>query len=175
MGIFLMGVAFGVLATLARPQMAENLFENLRQILGRGGDALNEPFKMFTFIFLNNTRVALLSALGGFLFGIVPVGILFFNGFIVGVVVEHSYLNGVALSTLVLSIVPHGIIEIPAFGVAGLGGIEWYLEIIRGEGSMGERFRRGFFKAMKLLAISVAMLLVAAFVEAYITPKIAGI
>lgn len=175
MGVFLIGVAFGILATLARPEMAESLFENLRQILGRGGNSLDEPFGMFTFIFLNNTRVALLCALGGFLFGLVPIGVLFFNGFIVGVVVEHSYLNGVALSTLLLSIVPHGIIEIPAFGVAGLGGIKWYLEIVRGEGEMGERFRRGFFNAMKFFALSVVMLLLAAFVEAYITPKIAGI
>jgi len=176
LGVFLIGVALGMLFTVANPNFAESMFENLRKLLGQKiGDVHGDSFGMFLLIFSNNARVAIIAALGGFLFGIVPIGILLFNGFVVGIVVEYSYLQGTPISTLILSIVPHGMVEIPAFAVAGLGGIEWYLEIIKGEGTVGERFRRGFKNSMKMLGISIALLLVAAVIEAYITPALAGI
>lgn len=176
LGMFLMGVAFGIIFTVLNPQFAERMFENLRTLLGQKiGKVSADPFATFLLIFSNNTRVAIIAALGGFLFGIVPVGILFFNGFVVGIVMEYMYIKGTSLLKLILSIVPHGIVEIPAFAVAGVGGIEWYLEIVRGEGTVGERFRRGFGISLKMLAISIGMLLVAALIEAYITPRIAGL
>ncbi len=52
--------------------------------------------------------------------------------------------------------------------------MEWYLEIINGEGTVGERFLKGFKGAMRMLALAIIMLLAAAFVEAYITPAIAS-
>ncbi|MCD6558879.1 MAG: stage II sporulation protein M [Palaeococcus sp.] len=176
LGVFLIGVALGIVFTVLNPQFAERMFENLRTLLGQKiGQAGEDPFTTFLLIFSNNTRVAIIAALGGFLFGIVPMGILFFNGFVVGIVMEYMYLKGTSLLKLILSIVPHGIVEIPAFAVAGVGGIEWYLEIAKGEGTIGERFKRGFGTSLKMLAISIGMLLVAAFIEAYITPKIAGL
>lgn len=176
LGIFLIGVAVGIIFTLVNPQFVENLFANLKQVFGQKfGTGAFDSFKMFWVVFLNNSRVAVLATFGGILFGIVPIGILFFNGFIVGIVVEYHYLQGMSMSRIILSIVPHGIVEIPAFALASLGGIEWYMEIIKGEGGIGERFKAGFRKAMRMLAFSIVLLLIAALIEAFITPKLAGI
>ncbi|WP_175060042.1 stage II sporulation protein M [Thermococcus sp. 2319x1] len=173
LGIFLAGVLFGVVFSFLSPNSAENLFSNLRQFFG-GVVENTDRFSLFTFIFLNNSRVAVICALGGVLFGIVPAGILFFNGFIVGVVIQYFNAQGESLAKILLAIIPHGVIEIPAFAVAGMGGVEWYLGIINGEGTVGERFLRGFKRAVRMLALALVMLLVAAFVEAYITPAVAS-
>ncbi|USS41161.1 stage II sporulation protein M [Thermococcus aggregans] len=175
LGVFLTGVLFGVVFSILSPSSAENLFSNLRQFFGGVVEENTDKFGLFAFIFLNNSRVAVICALGGLLFGIVPAGILFFNGFIVGIVIKYFNAQGESLAKILLAIIPHGIIEIPAFAVAGLGGVEWYLELINGEGSLGERFLSGFRKSMKMLALSLIMLLVAAFVEAYVTPVIASV
>ncbi|ALM75000.1 stage II sporulation protein M [Thermococcus barophilus] len=174
LGTFLIGVSLGVVFTVLNPQFAENLFLNLKQIFSDKLNGVPDSFALFKLIFLNNTRVAILAAFGGVLFGVVPLGILFFNGFLVGIVVEYSYLQGESLTKILLSILPHGIVEIPAFAIAGLGGIEWYLEIIKGEGTLGDRFRRGFRTAMRMLGIAVFLLLIAALIEAYVTPSLAG-
>jgi len=174
LGTFLIGVSLGIVFTVLNPQFAENLFSNLKQVFSGKLDGVQDRFSLFKLIFLNNTRVAILAAFGGVLFGVVPLGILFFNGFLVGIVVEYSYLQDKSLTKILLSILPHGVVEIPAFAIAGLGGIEWYLEIIKGEGTVGERFRKGFGIAMKMLGMAIFLLLIAAFIEAYITPSLAG-
>lgn len=174
LGIFLAGVLFGMVFSLLSPNSAENLFSNLRQFFGGAIGENTDKFSLFSFIFLNNSRVAVICALGGVLFGVVPAGILFFNGFIVGIVIQYFNAQGESLAKILLAIIPHGMIEIPAFAVAGMGGVEWYLEIINGEGTVGERFLRGFKRAMRMLALAIIMLLAAAFVEAYITPAIAS-
>ena len=174
LGAFLIGVLAGIGFTFLNPQFAENLFSNLKRIFGGKLDGIPDKFDLFKLIFLNNTRVAVLAAFGGVLFGVVPLGILLFNGFLVGVVVEYSYLQGESLTKILLSILPHGVVEIPAFAIAGLGGIEWYREIVKGDGTVGERFRKGFGIAMRMLGMAIFLLLVAAFIEAYITPSLAG-
>ena len=174
LGVFLIGVLFGMVFSVLSPNSAENLFSNLGQFFGGTIGENTDKFSLFSFIFLNNSRVAVICALGGVLFGIVPAGILFFNGFIVGIVIQYFNARGESLAKILLAIIPHGVIEIPAFAVAGMGGVEWYLEVINGEGTVGERFLKGFKRAMRMLALAIIMLLAAAFVEAYITPAIAS-
>lgn len=174
LGIFLAGVLFGIVFSMLSPSFTEGLFSNLRQLFGGVVEEGGNKFSLFAFIFLNNSRVAVICALGGLLFGLVPAGILFFNGFIVGIVIQYFNAHGESLARILLAIIPHGVVEIPAFAVAGLGGVEWYLELIKGEGALRERFLNGFVKTMKMLALALIMLLVAAFIEAYITPSLAG-
>jgi len=64
-------------------------------------------------IFLNNTLKTVLAILLGSFFGIIPVVFLLANGIALGVVFSTSAQSrGVWLS--LLSIVPHGILELPA-------------------------------------------------------------
>ncbi|AAL81757.1 sporulation protein [Pyrococcus furiosus DSM 3638] len=173
--VFLFGTFVGALIGYYNPKVSEEAVRGIKEILGGGNNfLLNSPFKMFVFIFLNNTRVAILSALLGIAFGIVPLLIMFFNGLVVGVVVVHVS-RSLPITKVLLSIVPHGIIEIPALALAGTAGILWFSEILHGKGSFGARVQIGFKKMLRILGISIVLLLIAAFIEAFITPKLAGL
>ncbi|AEC51120.1 hypothetical protein PNA2_0201 [Pyrococcus sp. NA2] len=170
---FIFGVAIGGIITKANPSFAEHVYSILRRLLG--GGKLPQGFSLFKFIFLNNTRVAIIIAFSGIIFGILPFLVLLFNGVIVGVVTTYAIIRGASVEKVLLSIIPHGIVEIPAFIIAGVGGINWFLEVVRGEGDFGNRLRRGFYIMLKFLGWSILLLFIAALIEAFITPKIAGI
>ncbi|MFA4700813.1 stage II sporulation protein M [Pyrococcus kukulkanii] len=170
---FFLGVFLGVTVAKMDPSVAEYLFKFLRKVLGEG--ELPTGFRLFLLIFLNNTRVAVIMAFGGLVFGILPPLILLFNGAVVGIVGYHVSSMGEPLRKVILAIVPHGILEVPALVIAGVGGMNWFAELAFGEGNFSERFKRGFKEMLKLLFMAILLLFVAALVEAFITPKIAGI
>ncbi|AFK23085.1 stage II sporulation protein M [Pyrococcus sp. ST04] len=170
---FFMGVLLGTGVARSNPLIAQEFFKFIKKLLG--GGELPQGFRLFLMIFLNNTRVAVIMTFGGLIFGVVPFLIMLFNGYVVGVVASYVAHTGKSLSTIILSLVPHGIVEIPALLIAGVGGVSWFLEIVHGEGEIQDRFKRGLKEALKLLAVSIFLLFIAALIEAFITPKIAGI
>ncbi len=171
--LFLLSIFVGLFVAFKSPQMAMNV---VHKIAANFGIPSPEPFENFQKIFLNNIVVASLITISGIFFGLGPLFFISFNGFIVGIVSGAAYSTGRASAgKILLALLPHGIVEIPAIILAGVGGVLWYKEISIGEGSAGERFKRGAVKALKLLSISVILLFIAAIIEAYITPRIVGI
>jgi uncharacterized membrane protein SpoIIM required for sporulation len=88
---------------------------------GRGNPLLNQVFgpSLGADIFLNNWLVSIATALAGLGFGWPSFLTIMFNGFILGVLVPLS-----TLTMLLAAILPHGIIEIPSFILAGSMGIK---------------------------------------------------
>ncbi len=176
--LFLAALLAGYLFATGNPMRPRRALENWP---GGWGGLSNSSFRNFIRIFTNNSLVALFMFLSGLFFGLGPWVIMAFNGFMVGLVVEAVQKSG-RLSThqIILGLLPHGgVIEIPAIALAGgVSGIVWYRELIRGgEGETGgERFKRGGAKeGAKILAVSVLLLLIAAAIEAYVTPRVAGL
>ncbi len=154
----------------------EGALQAVRRIMERMGPLSDSSFHNFVKIFVNNSMVALLMFLSGLFFGLGPWFITAFNGLVVGIVVFVVHdLRGLPMNRVLLALIPHGIVEIPAFAIAGVAGITWYVELAKGEGEAAERFKKGFVKGFKLYLLSVALLLVAALIEAYITPKVADL
>ncbi|WP_297419741.1 stage II sporulation protein M [Thermococcus sp.] len=148
----------------------------VKRLIEHIGPPSDSSFHNFMKIFTNNSMVALLMLLSGLFFGLGPWFIMAFNGLMVGLVVFVAHrTGGLPMFKIILALVPHGIIEIPAIAIAGVAGITWYLEIARGEGNAGGRFKRGMVEGFKLYLLSVALLFIAALVEAYVTPKVAGL
>lgn len=171
--LFLISTSAGLFAAFAAPEGALRI---VHKIASEFAVPSPEPFENFQRIFLNNIVVASLITASGIFFGIGPIFFISFNGFVVGLVAGVAYSTGRApADRILLALLPHGVVEIPAIITAGVGGILWYREIVAGEGRAGERFKNGALKALKMLAISVLLLLVAAIIEAYITPEVAGI
>ena len=171
--VFLAASFVGYIFAAGNPGAALDAVKKLAEQIGPLSDS---SFENFLKIFTNNSMVALFMLLSGLFFGLGPWLIMAFNGFMVGLVVRAVQESGeLSFPQIILGLVPHGIIEIPAIALAGVSGIVWYREIIKGEGETGERFKRGAVKALKLFALSVLLLLVAAVVEAYVTPRVAGI
>lgn len=169
--ILFAGIAAGLAYVRFQPGMA---FEYMERLARQFGNISDNPFRNFVWIFLNNARVALLVVVAGLFFGVGSGFVIFANGFIVGLVVGVLKEEGIPVKTLILGLVPHGIVEIPAILLAGAAGMCWYRRIIESE-DKGKGLKEGALQALRLYIVVLLMLLVAAFIEAYITPNVAGL
>lgn len=130
------------------------------------------PIGTFTMIAANNWLVAVGQTYAGLALGIPTVVNLLFNGAVVGLIAGIS----ANLAVVAALVVPHALIEVPALAISGalglhLGGVAWRRaqDRIDDERVAGE-LRRAFWV---LVGLAVAFVL-AGFVEAFLTPRIAG-
>jgi len=165
---FFVATAAGVLATIVHPSIGRVLAEYLRNSFG--GHPRLRTFSLFLMIFLNNSKTAAIAMLTGIVFGLGSWFIVLFNGFMLGAISTAVYETGKRSALqIILLIIPHGVIEIPAIILAATAGVLLYRNVRRGSG------REGFKLSLKLLGISVAMLFIAALIESFVTPVIGGI
>lgn len=88
----------------------------------------NPTLAMFMVIFLNNAiKAALVIAFGAF-FGLFPIFFLTINGLIIGFVIKLASSGNMRVSAsdweiVLKTLVPHGILEIPALIIAGAYGL----------------------------------------------------
>lgn len=131
-------------------------------------------------IFVNNITVALSIYLGGALIGIITAVYLIFNGIFIGYAGTQFPLGDYILYTI-----PHGIPELLGIIVAGAAGFRLGscvlhifkdLTRMRTDISKATQFKYiielhvdEFWDSMKLLAIALVLILIAAFIEANIT------
>jgi stage II sporulation protein M len=121
-------------------------------------------------IFLNNALKTLLEIVLGSLFGIIPLVFLLANGIALGVVFSLSAQSrGPWLS--LLSILPHGVLELPAVFLGASIGLMVGSHVVKrlfggAEATVGGELVRGlrFF-----CTVIVPLLLIAALVEAFLT------
>jgi len=138
---------------------------------------------VFLFIFLNNTIKSILIIYLGVIFGILPIMFLLLNGMILG----YLYLQTVVvhetatIGDLFIGIAPHGIIELPVVIIACAYGIRMgtivmksvlsiFSTKIRKKGEMAAFLR----STLPLLLFITITLLIAAAIEATITPWLMG-
>jgi len=166
---FVVSALFGALVAIVFPETALKLFAEVGEaIKEKVGEA--EGFKAFIGIYTNNLTVATSAYALGIFFGVVPWIIILVNGFIVGLVLTVVISSG-ALDpiTAILAVLPHGIVEIPALLTAATAGVMIYKGLLKKGGT------ELTYTSLKLYALSAVLLLVAAFIEAFITPIVAGL
>jgi uncharacterized membrane protein SpoIIM required for sporulation len=130
----------------------------------------------FPTILINNLKVTFLMLSGSITFGLSTFINLMFNGFNVGVLVGSTFLTNEPLKLIAGFILPHGIFEIPAMLISAVAGFKIPYEIIqylrdKKEKPLTEEDIKEF---LKLAVISIILIIIAAFIEVYITPKIAN-
>lgn len=116
----------------------------------------------------NNWTVAVSTAFAGLVLALPAAIALFFNGFVFGVVARTEE----TLPELLAFVAPHGIIEIPAFVIAGalglsLGGAGWLTA--RGRMSvdaLADALERAFWVTVGL----GVLLVIAAVIEGFVSP-----
>ncbi len=163
----------GLYAGLNTPPELKKFFLNtlikelspLKEVVSKG--SLTSFILLAFLIFLNNLRVALLNVFLGFTL-IIPPLIVLVNGYVIGLVISE----GDVLRNLVL-IIPHGVIEIPAvLYSAVLGtylGVETFRKyLMRRDVSL----TKDLTYVLKKFVVVVVLLIVAAFIEVFITPTI---
>ncbi|WP_066636959.1 stage II sporulation protein M [Desulfolucanica intricata] len=136
--------------------------------------SLNLPpfgsLELVFFLLIKNLTASAFALVGGLLtLGIIPIFTLIINGAIIGFAIKPViYLFGA--DYLLASLIPHGIIELPAFFLAASVGL--YMGI--------EQIKKWAWKRPKTYSSKTALkffffvvfplLLAAAFIEVYITP-----
>ncbi len=143
------------------------------EVLRRAFGELREfdPIQLMLFIFLNNSVKSFMVILLGPALGIVPFFFTVMNGGILGLamgrVVES---RGIAFA--LAAVLPHGIFEIPAIIASSAIGFRLAWEVLRKIFSGGNVLRE-LKKGLRFFLLRIApLLLVAAFIEAFITPAI---
>lgn len=128
-------------------------------------------------IFMQNIRVIIIAAfLGIITFGVTDILIFMLPWLIVGFLGGQLTISGGnPLTFLLAAIVPHAIFELPALLLASGAALHWHASILaRPEnGSIGENWiNRAADFCRLFIGLVIPLLLIAAFVEAYITPRV---
>ena len=115
----------------------------------------------------NLTVLAFLLS-GLFTFGFMSASVLAYNGFALGGLVRNSLAMGMEPNVLAELILPHGVLELTAFVLAGAMGLRgWSL----GRDAMRSG-RWEFVGVRTTIVVSVAAVMVAAMIESTITRHI---
>ena len=145
-----------------------------------------QQFSTFSKILFNNIKVLSFAVLFAFVYGAGAIFILTWNASVIGTAIGSfirsnlsqyagllgfekfsSYFNVVSIG--LLRYILHGIPEILAYFYGGLAGGIISVAIIK-KHYKDEKFSHILFDISELLIISISFLLVAAFIEVYITP-----
>lgn len=130
---------------------------------------------MSSFIMTNNLRVAGMAFASGIFGGIITIGIMFYNGLMLGVVgaVLASRDPSVALGFWSF-VAPHGVIELTAIFIAGGAGLMlgWAL-LSPGIHTRAVALKLAGREAFKLVAGVAVMLVIAGIIEGFFSPSMA--
>lgn len=145
-----------------------------------------KQFSTFTKIFLNNIKVLSFAILFAFIYGAGAIFILTWNASVIGTAIGNfirsnisqyagllgfdKFSNYFSVASIgLLRYILHGIPEILAYFYGGLAGGIISVAIIR-KHYKDERFSHIVFDISEMILIAVSFLVVAAFIEVYITP-----
>lgn len=166
--IFAAGVLSGIgTLPLIQEDVDEFLIDVFSDIIVEGSN-----FQTALNILTRNLKATFILAILGFTI-IVPVIILFSNGFIAGLVLRLSVDNGLTTRMLLLGTLPHGILELFAFFTTTAVGIRMGLNLIhsrkQGYGPVKESVREGVYTYFFLV---IPLLIITSFIESYVTSSL---
>ncbi len=172
LSLFLVGLVLGVVIPVDADGVLAEELAALREL----GKVLT-PFTlpMAAFILVKNVSALLLSFAFSPLLCVVPVLSLLLNGGLVAVL-SVRVAEETSLGWVLAALLPHGILEIPAFIIgeaAALSFGTWaMIALISPEGR--RRFPSRVKPSLRYLAIACGLLVPAAFVETFLTPLLVG-
>lgn len=164
------------LGALLEPTLREALVPaHLRNVMGSGRTWTDiQPDVrpgMATLIFTNNIQVAFLAFSGGVLVGLGTVYVLVSNGLALGGVLGAAQFYGVA-PLLWSFISPHGYLELTCIVIAGAAGLMLGDALLRpGLLLRREALAQAARQAVELVVGAAPVLVVAGFIEGFISPS----
>jgi stage II sporulation protein M len=169
--LFLAFLLLGYLYAYLSPERAGEFFSALQSVMSQKFGGMSSQ-SMTLAIFMNNLVASFLVLFFGIGFGLLSVLGVAFNASLLGMVVfvikERSFF-------LLFSIFPHGIVELPIFLISAAIGLRLGHETLRKllrkeDASIARELKRGLFFYITWI---VPLLLLAAFIETYISLRIA--
>ncbi|VUT24724.1 MAG: hypothetical protein MASP_00666 [Candidatus Methanolliviera sp. GoM_asphalt] len=144
----------------------QQLFEPLMDI---------PKYELMLIIFENNLLTSFLAIVFGIFFGIFPILVLVANGFILGDLSYHVYLDK-GIYYVLAGLLPHGIFELSAVILSCALGIRLgAIFLNRLLEKAAPDLKQSFINSLKIfLCLVIPMLLLASVIEVWITPIIVG-
>lgn len=169
--LFTISVITGYLYAHFVPEKSGEFFSTFQQVMAQRFGGMESEF-MALAIFMNNLIATFMMLFLGLFFGFLPGIGLVINGLILGVV---AYMVKQKSAFLLLSIIPHGIFEIPVFLVSAAIGLRLGHQVARTLfGGVNVGIQKDLKKGVYFyLTWGVPFLLIAAFVETYISLRVA--
>lgn len=176
--LFVMPTLFLWTGTVLAPQMVytiidpanvsnfENMYDPENRVLGEARDSETNWY-MFGYYIRNNISVAFRTFASGLFLGVGTAFFLVYNGALFGAVAGH--LTTIGFHTPFFTfVIAHGSFELTAIVLAGAAGLKLgYAILAPGQFTRVESLRQAASVAIKLIYGVIAMLLLAAFVEAF--------
>lgn len=177
--LFIGSSLLGYFNSEAIQQAAQDLLGQLEHIAEKIEKQGGGPLSVFWVIFQNNV-LASLTMLGlGVFFGLFPIFAMLSNGVLLGFMLKIFATQGLnPIAVLVIGILPHGILELPAVILAASIGIKYGFFVVRMGFNMFTNKRTEIFSEFKeslkdlpfIVAAVIALLFVAAIIESVVTP-----
>jgi uncharacterized membrane protein SpoIIM required for sporulation len=174
--LFVVGALAGMLLSLTRPEF-------MRLFLGPRMIDTIERHQMWTdsvvsikplassFILTNNITVTFTTFAYGLTAGVLTVYMMIFNGVLLGVVGTACWIGDMSLP-LWSFVAPHGVLELPAIFIAGGAGLRIAQGLLfPGFLSRRDALAKAGGEGVRLLLGTVPMLIVAGFIEGFISPS----
>ena len=156
--IFFVSVAIGFL--FQPPEIVNAILDYIKNILAKTEGM--SSIRMIEFIFLNNLQTGFMGMIYGFFLGIFPILATFVNGYVIGYV-SSSVVSSSGASSL-LSLLPHGIFELPAIFISFGMGIKFGTFIFQKKKM--EHFEKFLINSLRVFVFVVLPLLfIAAIIE----------
>jgi stage II sporulation protein M len=157
--LFILALVAGVIIAIRDPSIGTTLMDIFRETILAGIDESN-PYALTLGIFLNNLQACILLFLGGASFGILTVFILGSNGLVIGAVIELVRQEKGALFV------------IAAFLISSALGLMLARSLWREWHGLEDAAAAATRSAILFITIVVPVVVLAAFIEAFITPEI---
>ncbi len=148
--------AFVPAPTFVIEQIQKIITELLKETKGLSG------IELMKYIFLNNVKASFFSIALGIFFGLFPLGVALFNGYVLGFVSMLSVSSQGVLS--LWRLLPHGIFELPAIFISVGLGLRLGVLVFKKKGL--KDLRNNLLETLRIfLLIIVPLLIIAAVIE----------
>lgn len=166
--IFALTAVMGYFAASLNSEMAASMLQELEMLKWITDQP---PIIIMIIIFLKNFMACVMSVLLGLGLGLLPLLVVVTNGFMLGVV-SYNVIQKAGPLYLLAGILPHGIIELPIVLVSIAVGFRLgYLVALSLFGEKADIVKETKMAVHLLVYRIMPLLLLAAFIETFITPQ----
>ncbi|KKH59114.1 hypothetical protein DU74_04875 [Methanosarcina mazei] len=162
--VYLLGFALGFILSHIYCSTMENVL-----IINENELVMQNP-PIFGYILKNNVKFIFILISGSFLFGATTFMNLICNGLLFGGIFAES-IKVISLTKVLLLTVPHAVFELPATFISGAAGFKIPYELFRYLNGKKHYIlkREEIMDFLILVSISIFLIIIAAFIESYIT------
>lgn len=171
--LYFLSAFTGYALSFQNPQFAHSSFESIKASFeSRGFFETKDNFSLFFLIIINNIAASFICVFFGIIpFLFLPALIIVSNGFLLGIIGGVLALKKTSLFIMLISVLPHGLFELPTLFYGGSLGLYLTLAVSKKIlGKPGPSVKKTFCDTVRsFLFVILPLLIIAAFMEAFVT------